>query len=71
MFNFLFTLEIITMSNASDFNVDIDVDTHTVIAENEEYAMETLRERINYSSEYFSRYIRAFQCHGTLEDENF
>lgn len=71
MFNFLFTLEIVTISNSSDFNVDVEIDTHHVIAEDEQYAMETLRERINYSSEFFNRYIRAFQCHGTLEDETF
>lgn len=71
MFNFLFTLEIVTISKAMDYDVDVDVDTHEVMALDEEIALQTLKEQLEYNSEFFTRYIHGNQCHGTIESETF
>ena len=71
MFNFLFTLEIVTISKAMYYDVDVDVDTHEIMALDEEIALQTLKEQLEYNSEFFTRYIHGSQCHGTIESETF
>jgi hypothetical protein len=71
MLNFLFTLEIVTISNAVDVPVDIDTDVHEVLALDEETALLTLKEQLEFNSEFFTRFIHSSECHGTLESETF
>lgn len=71
MFTFILLAEIISVNFAEPEVIDLDQDTYEIVAADENSAIESLKEQVDYRTEYGARSVSAVQVYGRVEDENF
>lgn len=71
MFTFILAAELLSVNFAEPEVIDVDQDSYEIVAADEQSAVEALREKIEYHTEFASRGIASVQVVGRLEDETF
>lgn len=71
MFTYFIIVEIITIDFSRPEEIDVEQDTFDVVACDEISAIEQLKEKLNYHTEWGVRGIHQLEVCGRIEDETF